>query len=88
MVSRPNISRQEEEEEVEEIWFAFWVWLFLVPVLNGFPLVWAWNIVQEDRGCWAAGLPLQLRSHAQIVVELEKGPFHWFMREIRVEPGG
>lgn len=74
MVSIPNISRQEEEEEAEEIWSAFWVWLFLVPVLNGFPLVWAWNILQEDGllGCWVAFI-----AQVQIVVEPKKGLFHW-----------
>lgn len=30
---------------------------FPVPVLNGFPLVWAWNAAQEVGGCWAAQVP-------------------------------
>lgn len=30
---------------------------FPVPILNGFPLVWAWNAAQEVRGCWAAQVP-------------------------------
>lgn len=54
-----------KEEKYGEIWFALWVWPFLVICLNDFPLLWVGEIVAGSEGLlasppgqgWALNMP-------------------------------